>query len=47
MTAPGYVWFISDLSVDLDICCGRRVAADAIQSAILPCCHNPIHLLVG
>lgn len=43
MTAPGYVWFISDLSVDLDICCGRRVAADAIQSAILPCCHNLLH----
>ena len=39
MTAPGYVWFISDLSVDLDICCGRRVAADAIQSAILPYCY--------
>ena len=37
--------FISDLSVsvDLDICCGRHVAADAIQFAILPCYHNLLH----
>lgn len=38
MTAPGYVWFISDLSVDLNICCGRHVAAAWNRSTIRPCC---------